>query len=434
MFVEIYNQEEIKTYFRKAREENLKITYSSQENADDQSYTSNQKYIHLKNKMNKIIEVNTTYEYIVVESAVTWFDILYELDKHDYTLVSSQSGLLFSVGGSFCGNAHGKKTHIPMIKDTIIEFNFIDGKGEEHTVTHKDNIFNAFPGSLGLLGFITTMKIKIQKKYGIILNVEQIDLNQTSIDYIKSLSNNEKVCMVNFQSSYFQNIKDIVLSVYYYEQCSEPLEQINISKFNEHKKIFYTLIILLFWFMSKFDFFDQIRWNIERKTLLSLNDSSKCMNVNNSFDVWTKIYVPNFKIIEFFFPENVFLYGQQTMMELFKKHNMHVLSSGSRIVFEQQKQPGFLRFSQFASKSYPYLSLVINFVENKSHLEELTNDIREKILRKNIRMTYHTTYSWNFTKEDMLFMFPNMNHFIQVKKNLDPYNIFSNKFSEKYLI
>ena len=434
MILEITNEQDFQHYLRKAKEENLKITYSSQQNSDEQSYTSNQKYIHCVNKMNKILEVNTTYEYILVESAVTWFDIVNELDKHGYTLVSSQSGLLFSVGGSFCGNAHGKKTHVPMIKDTVLEFDFIDGLGQLHRVTHKDVLFNAFPGSLGLLGFITTMKFKIQKKYGVLLNVKVLPRNDGSLNYIHSLSNSEQVCMINFQTSYFKKIPEILLSVYYYERCAEPLENIKISSFNQHMKVFYTIMILVFWILSKFQILDEFRWGIEKRTLLSLNDSSQCMNVNNSFDVWTKIFVPRFKIIEFFFPENDFLYSQQMMMELFKKNNMNVLSSGSRIVFEQQKQPGFLRFSQYASKSYPYISLVINFIEDPQNLHKLTEDIREKILDRNIRMTYHTTYSWNFTKEDMLRMFPNINQFIQVKKRLDPYNVFSNQFSEKYLI
>jgi FAD/FMN-containing dehydrogenase len=62
--------------------------------------------------MNKIIEINTTYDYAIVEGATTWFELIKELDKYDYTILSCQSGLTFSIGGSFCGNAHGKKTKI----------------------------------------------------------------------------------------------------------------------------------------------------------------------------------------------------------------------------------------------------------------------------------------------------------------------------------
>ena len=120
-------------------------------------------------------------------------------------------------------------------------------------------------------------------------------------------------------------------------------------------------------------------------------------------------------------------------MQIFSDNNMNVLSSGSRIVYEQQTTLGFLRFSQYASKAYPYISLVVNFIEDKNNIENVTNEIRQRILRKNIKMTYHTTYSWNFTKEDITLMFPTIHNFVAIKQRVDPYNVFSNKFSEKYL-
>lgn len=431
MIKNIYQDSDFYESIKLANKEGYKLTISSEQNSDDTSFTSSYTYIQLENKMNKIIEINTTHNYAIVEGAVTWFDLINELDKYDYTVISCQSGLTFSIGGSFCGNAHGKKTKTPMVKDTVLGFEYIDGIGNKKRVDAYDDIFHAFPGSLGLLGFITTMKLKIQKKYGILLSVCKIPLNDSSIDLIHQLSKKENMCMINFQCSYFENIQEIILSTFYYNKC-DTLEQIKISSFNLHIKLYFSLIIIIFYLMSKFEFFNESRWNIEKNALLSLNESSKCINVNNSFDNWTKIYVNNFKIIEFFFPKAHFLYCQKTMMQIFRDNNTPVLSSGSRLVFEQQPRQGFLRFSQYASHAEPYMSLVINYIEDRSKPENITNAIREKILNKNIKMTYHTTYSWNFTKQDIHAMFPNLNNFIRVKRQTDPYNLFSNKFSEKY--
>jgi hypothetical protein len=432
IYTKIYNDLGFNECLKKAQNDGYKITFCSEKNADESSYTSSYKYIQLENKMNKIIEINTTNDYAIVESGTTWFELIKELDKYNYTIISCQSGLNFSIGGSFCGNAHGKKTKTPMVKDTIIEFEYIDGLGNKHKVNSHNEIFNAFPGSLGLLGFITNIKLKIKKKYGIVLNVHKIPLNNKSIKYIENLSKNENVCMINFQCSYFEKIKEILLSVFYYNNCNNYLEPINISSFNEHLKIYLSFIIIMFWLMSKFEGLDETRWNIEKNALLSLNNNIKCINVNNSFDNWTKLYVNNFKIIEFFFPIDYFVYCQKTLMKIFSDNNMNVLSSGSRIVFEMNFNQGFLRFSQYATRLKPYVSLVINFIENKNNLENLTSEIREKIIKKNIKMTYHTTYSWNFTKEDILFMFPDLHNFVRIKKYSDPNNLFSNKFSEKY--
>lgn len=431
---QIYNEEDAIQNILKAKEQGYKITFSSIENSDASSFTSNYKFIKLENKMNKIIEINTQHEYAIVESGITWEELIAELDKYDYTILSCQSGLNFSIGGSFCGNAHGKKTKTPLVKDTIIDFYFIDGNGNKMFVNNTDSIFNAFAGSLGLLGFITTIKIKICKKYSVTLNVEIIPLNNNSLKHITQLIYDNNVCMINMQCSYFKKIKEIILSTFNYCKYNKKIEELKKNNSKTSAKIFYTLVIILFWILSKFNTFDEFRWNIEKNAVLSSEKNINCINVNNSFDNWTKLTLPNFKIIEFFFPENYFLYCQETLMEIFYKNNMSVLSSGSRIIYERNKTPGFIRFSQYASKMHPYIGLVINFVEDKNKMKKLTNEIREKIIKKNIKMTYHTTYSWNFSIEDMHFMFEDIDNFINLKRELDPDNIFSNKFSEKYIL
>jgi hypothetical protein len=399
--------------------------------------------------MNRILEINTTANYAVVEGGVTWLVLLTELDKYGFTLVSCQSGLTFSVAGSFCGNAHGKKTRVPMIKDAVLEFEFIDGRGMKHVVCPEDPIFHAFPGSLGLLGFITRMKIKIEKRYATTVNVLTVHLTNTSIQEINRLTKMENICMLNFRCSYFtEKIPEIVLLIYFCGSslCSPYpnyfLEKMEVSSFHEQMKIYYTLIVILLWFLANGlgEPFDETRWNAEKADLLKLNEKEpRCMNVNNTFEIWTKIYVPGFRIIEFFFPIEHFMYSQQVIMRIFHENNMRVLSSGSRILFEESLEGshfgmGFLRFSKYASKNHPYISLTVNFIEDIRNMENLTNEIRRHIFAKNIKMTYHTTYHWNFSKEDILFMFSSgIEEFRKIKESVDPEGIFTNKFAEMYL-
>jgi hypothetical protein len=194
---------------------------------------------------------------------------------------------------------------------------------------------------------------------------------------------------------------------------------------------YYTFIIILFMLLSNFKIFNKFRWDIEVNAIM--NSDYKCKNINNAFDNWSKPYLYNFKIIEFFFPKSDYLYCQKTIMHIFEKNNMPVLSSGSRIIFEKTRTPGFLRFSSNASIEQPYYSLVINFIMNKNNIDALTNDIRTYIINKNIHMTYHTAYDWNFSKEDIYFMFPEIKYFASIKKKYDTCGVFSNIFSEKYL-
>ena len=78
---EIYNTNDIIDVINIAKQNNYKITIFSQGNSDESSYTSNTKFIKIINKMDKIIEININSEYVIVESNVTWLQLIEELDK-----------------------------------------------------------------------------------------------------------------------------------------------------------------------------------------------------------------------------------------------------------------------------------------------------------------------------------------------------------------
>ena len=432
MTVVCYTINDIKDIIQYAQNKYYTVSIASAMNADTIAWQSfNKKHIQIINKMNKIIEINTNENYIIVESAITWVSLLEELDKLGYTLYTSQSGLTFSVGGSFCGNAHGRKTQIPMVKDTVLEFTFIDGVGEVHTVDYRSDVFHAFPGSLGLIGIITTIKLKIRKRYNVCVNHRIIAYSKENIDYIYSLTQDPNVCMLNIQVSYFPTIKEIIVVEHRYNNVS-IIDTYDKTKYTKDSRIYYTFCILLLVVLSAFSLLDSTRWALEKYVSKTAVNTHSCININNSFDNWSKPYYPNFKIIEFFFPKNTYMYCQSTMMKLFTNHGMIPLSSGTRVIYEQEPIKGYLRFSHASSRKNPYLSLVINFIEN-DNIHKLVDDIRSFIIDKKIHMTYHTTYKFPFSMMDIKKMFPDVNDFIEIKQLYDPSTIFTNTFYEHYL-
>ena len=426
--------DEIKDILADARTNNYTLSVSATVMNSDTlvltSTTVEKSHKRIINNMKKIIEINTNENYIVVESGITWVEILEKLDTLGYTLLTTQSGLTFSVGGSFCGNAHGRKTYIPMVKDTIKEFTFIDGEGDIHTVDERFDVYHAFPGSLGLLGIIVTLKLNIRKVYNVCTKQEIIPYTEKSLDYILSLSQNPTICMINFQTSYFSDIREIILVKHTYNNT--PInDKYDSSKYLKDSRWYYTFCVLVLFILSLFSILNAARWKLE-KYVSESSITTKCININNAFDNWSKPYNPNFRIIEFFFPRAHYMYCQTTLMELFTKNGMVPLSSGSRIIYEQVPSKGYLRFSSMSSKSNPYMSLVINYIEN-SNFEKLAKDIRKEIIDKNIHMSYHTVYNFSFSRDDMKFMFPYIDEFKEIKKLYDKNTLFVNDFYFKYL-
>jgi len=428
------NSNEIKKIILDAYTNKYTISINSKPmNADEFVLTTKSGHRHrrIQNRMNRIIEINTFENYIIVESGITWVEIIDELDKIGCTILTTQSGLTFSVGGSFCGNAHGRKTYIPMIKDTVTEFTFMDGEGDIHTVDEKSDVYHAFPGSLGLLGVILTLKINIRKNYNVCTNQEIIPYNEKSLNYIWSLSQNPNTCMINFQASYFPSISEIILVYHTYDNNSTINDKFDSYKYLTDSRWYYTFCILILLILSFFNFLNPSRWNIEKYVSESAI-SKQCININTAFDTWSKPYNPGFRIIEFFFPKKDFIYCQMSLMNIFTKHGMTPLSCGSRIIYEKNASKTYIRFSGMASITNPYISLVIDFIAN-DNLENVAKDIRTQIIEKNIHMTYHTTYEFSFNKTDMVYMFPHIDDFKDIKKQYDKNGLFLNEFYLKYL-
>jgi len=236
--------------------------------------------------------------------------------------------------------------------------------------------------------------------------------------------------MINVQTSYFDNIKEMILVEHTYSNGLVK-DDYDKTKYTANSSIYYTFCIVLLVILSTFTVLNSTRWSLEKSVSKSAINKD-CININNSFDNWSKPFYPNFRIIEFFFPKKYYMYCQTTCMKLFTFYGMTPLSSGTRVIYEQEQTRGYMRFSHASSRKNPYFSLVINFIEN-SNIHTLVDDIRKFIIDKKIHMTYHTTYKFPFSSADIQYMFPEVGDFIEMKQMYDPYSLFTNQFNEAYL-
>ncbi|CAG8701508.1 2683_t:CDS:1 [Ambispora leptoticha] len=91
--------------------------------------------------------------------------LTYQLDQHGYSLPDTGGISHQTVGGFLStGSAGGSLVH--SIDEAVIGIRLIDGTGTIHDLTEKDNDkFLAAGVSMGLLGIITKVTFKLQKKF-----------------------------------------------------------------------------------------------------------------------------------------------------------------------------------------------------------------------------------------------------------------------------
>ncbi|KTC86133.1 MULTISPECIES: FAD-binding protein [Legionella] len=97
-----------------------------------------------------------------VSAAVRWADLQNEANKLGLALQFMQASNVFSVGGSIGTDIHGWNI-TGTLADSILEIDFVDAQGKQHTLTPEDELFHHLTSGFGLYGVITQVKLKLIK-------------------------------------------------------------------------------------------------------------------------------------------------------------------------------------------------------------------------------------------------------------------------------
>jgi hypothetical protein len=222
--------------------------------------------------------------------------------------------------------------------------------------------------------------------------------------------------------------KDAIVQVH--SSTQDPVPQCPERKSSRaYEVIKLTVIVALFWILQRMgvDTFE-----IEKRSASSTPDLVAC--INNAYDRWERPWFPNFRIIEFFFPLREYNVTYRTLLDIFEDH-CTVVSFGSRVIWQAHMCPcSYMSFSSEASRADPWLAVVIDCLASERDRLEIAAAIRDRILRQGRRrLTYHTTYDWPFSRQDISRMFPGLECFEATKRRMDPTGILQNAFSLKYI-
>ncbi len=129
--------------------------------------------------LNKVIGIQdlNAHKVVETETGITVFALSEWLHERGYAL-AGQPHMGFrdvTIGGSIATASHGSTTkHTGVISNIVEAIEFIDGKGQKHYLDRKTANpleFRALSASLGLLGIVTKVKLRIQKQFNLAVSV-----------------------------------------------------------------------------------------------------------------------------------------------------------------------------------------------------------------------------------------------------------------------
>jgi len=271
---------------------------------------------------------------VMVESGITWSDLIIYLDKRGLSPMILQSYSSFSVGGTISVNAHGI-TSDNSIYHSILKLTIIDSSGET-IVCDRDNendknreLFGLVIGGYGLFGIITHVKLQIVRNVRMHMKFTRHTWDNFWPYYSKVLT--DELVEIKFARININNFTDINLTLFERDNSSSNNNNSNnnnlvVSKVYE-KKPMSSLSRLMYKWIVPTPTFQKLRFNAENKlrrpidikkakkpkpkSILKTNTDDKIQNISSmksaatyernsilyeSADAVTELYNPLFNL------------------------------------------------------------------------------------------------------------------------------------------
>lgn len=239
----VKDNQEIIDVVKYAKKNKLKITPRGSGTSLTGSSVPNNSLVINTSKMNKILEINTDKNYVVVEPGVILDDLNYELKKLGkfFPVIPSSHGIA-TLGGMVSCNAAGKESiAFGKTLDWLEEVELIDANG--NLIVLK----NLPPYSEGMLGVITKIRLRIidyveEKSYDYFEFDNYEELIQ-KVEEIKKLNSEKKNVLslegVGFYAAKFIGKEKNLLFVYYKDDSGKYKQKLDVF---EKRDALYSLL------------------------------------------------------------------------------------------------------------------------------------------------------------------------------------------------
>lgn len=127
--------------------------------------------------LNRVLDINEIKRQITVESGMKLYEINKFLEKYNLALPILPATSRVSIGGCISLGAHGSRINFGSTSDMVLNMILINANGNELFFDNKNSIFGALKCNLGCLGSIYSLTIQCEDLYSIEEHSDTIDWN-----------------------------------------------------------------------------------------------------------------------------------------------------------------------------------------------------------------------------------------------------------------
>ena len=426
------NTDEIFDCVRNAKINNLQICPFGAPVASSNVSTITKQIILDLTKLDNIIEFDWNKAEITVQPGTRISTILRLVLPLNLTLTSITGFMKNTVIGNISHDVNGKDAwKNGNFSENVISMRVILSSGEEREISREKDIqlFNAICGGLGLLVIIKEITLRLTPitSYYVDASTRKCANLEEQLNCFDSISEDNS----DFAHSWidpFTNSKQIGRGLFLEGKYSEIKHESNrkeVQRLLTPRTHILGLKNDTFWKLTRnFYLFPVHYMAIKAKYHKPLVSPQKRMPltkfqspINDKFPNWNRIYLPKgFREFQFLFSKEVFAEALTTIMKFCKKNNIVPIVSGIR---KHKKQDTLLSFHGDGYSLLLNFGLS-NFTDDKivwlhEHLVEICMKFNGKLYLGKFPFVAPDAF-----KE----MFPKHKEFIEIKRQLDPANMF----------
>lgn len=423
--------EELQQAVRYARAHGLKISIGGSKMSMG-GHTLYNNSLHIDMTGMKKMHLDPETGLLNIQSGATWKETQRYLDPRGYALKVMQTPNVFTVGGTLGANAHGSNPDDPPVSSVVKSIRLINADGALITCSREENVecFKHAIGGYGLFGVIVDAQFEIVENEMYVMHDQIMDYTEYPA-YERAAGQNPEIKFAHALVSVAPDtlLKEIAVQAYHLDPGGELTGDTLQSGMQWNLE--QAAVDSGFFLMRKGKIGRWMSWFLTSRVAPRLQprkvSRNNAMNLPipkhpSSEDEDTQI------IQDYFIPRGNFVPFMDAARETIRRHDAQLLIAAVRPV------------SKDVDSALPYapqdvFSIVMFYnhkkgPEGEGKMAAFTRDLVDAATAVNGRM--YLTYRPDYTKEQFDRAYPEGKAFFEMKRTLDPEEMFMNKFYEKY--